>query len=133
MKHLAEHWQKQIPTSLRRAFISWIRRVVAPGKGVELESQDIEDFAEVQIMLATRIQQWEQEIRKQEFEKGREEGMEKGILTGEAKLLRRQLQLRFGTLPTWAEKTSPMPRAPRLSCGARKYSARQRSMRCSGR
>ena len=104
MKHLAEHWQKQIPTSLRRAFISWIRRVVAPGKGVELESQDIEDFAKVQIMLATRIQQWEQEIRKQEFEKGREKGMEKGILTGEAKLLHRQLQLRFGVLPAWAEE-----------------------------
>ncbi|MBI3777189.1 MAG: Rpn family recombination-promoting nuclease/putative transposase [Gammaproteobacteria bacterium] len=100
VKHLAEHWQKQIPASLRRAFISWIRRVVAPGKGVELEPQDIEDFAEVQIMLATRIKQWEQEIRKQEFEKG----IEKGILTGEAKLLHRQLQMRFGALPPWAEE-----------------------------
>ena len=96
VQHLTEHWQKQIPASLRRAFISWIRRVVAPSKGVELEPQDIEDFAEVQIMLATRIKQWEQEIRKQEFEKG--------ILSGEAKLLHRQLQLRFGALPTWAEE-----------------------------
>ena len=47
-------------------------------------------------MLATRIKQGEQEILKQEFEKG--------ILTGEAKLLHRQLQLRFGTLPPWAEE-----------------------------
>lgn len=31
-------------------------------------------------------------------------GIEQGILTGEVKLLHRQLQLRFGTLPPWAEE-----------------------------
>lgn len=46
-------------------------------------------------MLATRIKQWEQEFEK---------GIEKGILTGEAKLLHRQLQMRFGALPAWAEE-----------------------------
>ena len=54
-------------------------------------------------MLATRVKQWEQEL----VEKGREEGIEKGreegVLTGEAVILRRQLKLRFGPLPAWAD------------------------------
>lgn len=56
-------------------------------------------------MLRTRLKQQEQE----QFEKGIEMGIEKGIekgpeegvLTGEATILRRQLQLRFGPLPEW--------------------------------
>ena len=95
-------WQKQVPASLRRAFGVWISRVVARSLGVELTPSEFEDFSEVQIMLATRMKQWEQELIEQTMAKGIEQGIEQGVLTGEATLLRRQLQLRFGTLPTWA-------------------------------
>lgn len=50
-------------------------------------------------MLRTHLKQWEQEARQEEFEKG----IEKGVLTGEAAILRRLLQLRFGPLPVWAD------------------------------
>ena len=35
---------------------------------------------------------------------GRKEGLQEGKQEGEARLLRRQLNLRFGPLPDWAEK-----------------------------
>lgn len=36
------------------------------------------------------------------FEKGREQGIEQGMERGMAKLLRRQVEERFGPLPDWA-------------------------------
>ena len=95
INHLGEHWRDHLPASLRRALISWISRVVAPRRGGVLEPKDIESFSEVKVMLATRVKQWEKELINK--------GIEKGVLVGEAKLLHRQLRLRFGTLPAWAE------------------------------
>ena len=95
MDALAGQWKTLIPPSLRRAFISWMFRVVMPGKGFDANQVNVENLAEVQVMLATRVKQWEQELLK----KGREEGREEGVLTGEVKLLCRQLELKFGTLP----------------------------------
>lgn len=73
-------------TSLRRAFTVWLKRVFLPGKlpGVELDS--INDLEEVQSMLAERITEWTEDWKRQ----GRQEG--------EAALLQRQLELRFGPL-----------------------------------
>ena len=96
---LAHQWKELIPPSLRRAFISWICRMVAPDKGLDMNRVDVENLSEVQVMLATRIKQWEREL----IEKGREEGIEKGVLTGEAAILRRLLHLRFGPLPAWVD------------------------------
>ena len=96
---LAHQWKELIPPSLRRAFISWISRVVAPDKGIDVNQIDVENLSEVQVMLATRIKQWEQEIRIEEFSKG----IEKGVRTGEAAILRRLLHLRFGPLPAWVD------------------------------
>lgn len=120
---VAGQWKTLIPPSLRRALISWIARVIAPGKGIDPQQLDTENLAEVQIMLATRVKQWEQEILKKGIEKGIEEGIEKGIekgikkgieqgieagiekgmLSGEAVMLRRLLHLRFGELPQWVD------------------------------
>jgi len=50
-------------------------------------------------MLATRMQQWEQEL----IEKGVEKGVERGMVIGEAEFLRRQLSRRFGALPAWVD------------------------------
>lgn len=77
-------------TSLRRAFTVWLKRVFLPGKlpGVELGS--INDLQEVQSMLAERITEWTEQWEKQ--------GLEKGILKGEAIFLARLLERRFGAL-----------------------------------
>ncbi len=73
-------------TSLRRSFTVWLKRVFLPGKlpGVELGS--INDLQEVQSMLAERVAEWTEDWKRQ----GRQEG--------EAVLLQRQLELRFGPL-----------------------------------
>jgi len=58
-------------------------------------------------MLATRMQQWEQELIEKGVEKGIEKGIEKGLqrgmIIGEAEFLRRQLSRRFGALPPWVD------------------------------
>lgn len=101
---LAQHIQQVAPASLRRAFAIWIRRVLAPSKGMEVSGSDVNDLAEVQVMLATRIKQWEQEILAEGIEQGVEKGIEKGIHQGESVLLRRQLERRFGSLPSWVNE-----------------------------
>ena len=51
-------------------------------------------------MLAERVKIWTEEWKRQGLQEGRQEGMH----LGEAKVLRRQLMRRFGTLPQWAEE-----------------------------
>ena len=41
-------------------------------------------------------------VQRMYMEKFRAEGMELGVVTGEAKLLKKQLEKRFGALPSWA-------------------------------
>jgi len=69
-----------------------------------------EELLEVRNMLASRAetwkQQWLQEGRQEGEQKGRQEGRQegeqKGRLAGEAAILIRQLERRFGALPVWA-------------------------------
>lgn len=84
-------------------------------------------------MLATRVKQWEQELLQKGLEEGIEKGIEKGIeiglekgrLYGEAAMLRRQLQLRFGDLPTWVdERFEHATRVDLERCGQRFLDAR---------
>ncbi len=77
--------------SVKRAFAVWITYVLAPYKGIKLQPKDKSDLDEVKDMLSTRIAQWEVNIR----EEGREEG--------EAILLSRLLELKYGPLPQWAK------------------------------
>lgn len=105
---LAGQWKTLISPSLRRALISWIAHVIAPDKGIDTHRLNTEDLAEVQIMLATRIKQWEQEIL--------QKGIEKGLLSGEAVMLRRLLQLRFGELPTWVDERFEQATREDLEC-----------------
>ena len=81
--------------SLRRVCAVWITHVLTPHKGIKLKPRDHENLDEVKVMLSTRIEQWEVDILK----KGREEGK----LEGEAFLLFRQLELKYGPLPQWAK------------------------------
>ena len=84
--------------SLRRAFTVWLKRVFLPGRVPGVEFSNLNDLQEVQSMLAERVIEWTEEWKRQGAEKGRQEGMEEGLQKGEASLLLRQLELRFGTL-----------------------------------
>ena len=77
-------------TSLRRAFTVWLKRVFLPGKLPGVELGNINDLQEVQSMLAERVTEWTEEWKRQGIEEGRQKG--------EAALLLRLLELRFGPL-----------------------------------
>lgn len=112
--------EQQIPEtepSLRRAFAVWIYYVLAPHKGLQLDKREVQDLTEVREMLATRVKQWEQDLiaRQQQFDKQiaeqkriaeqvAEQKRQEGRLDGEATLLRKMLELKFGALPEWAEQ-----------------------------
>jgi hypothetical protein len=55
-----------------------------------------EELLEVRNMLATRAEDW----KRQWLQEGRAEGLTEGLMKGEAALLLRQLERRFGALPT---------------------------------
>ncbi len=90
--------------------------LTAQRQGLNLQTEYITELSEIQQMLSTRLDQWEEEVQKKGFEKGREEGIEKGIekgraegetigkQLGESTLLRRQLERRYGPLPTWVKE-----------------------------
>lgn len=105
----------QTKASLRRAFVTWIRYVLTPHKGLKLDNRDIQDLTEVREMLATRIKQWEQEIEQKIEQKlaeglreglreGRKEGRQEGRKEGEATLLYKMLELKFAPLPEWTKQ-----------------------------
>ena len=86
--------------SVKRAVAVWITYVLAPHKGIKLKPREAENLDEVKNMLATRIEQWEVDI----LNKGREEGREEGIEKGEATLFLKMIELKFDTLPDWANE-----------------------------
>ena len=90
--------------SLRRAFVVWIKRVIL-GRTPGTVDERVEDLVAMGTLLEARMKQWEQEWLRQGLEQGREQGLEQGreqgLREGEARMLRRQLQRRFGELPDW--------------------------------
>jgi flagellar biosynthesis/type III secretory pathway protein FliH len=74
-----------------------------------VEIERINDLLEADTMLAERIESWFEEATRKGQEKGRMEGMEAGLLKGQAGILAKLLKLRFGELPPEAVE--------RLSCG----------------
>ena len=80
--------QRPEDAELRRAFLAWFGGVFLSRRSPELpETLDLEEFRD---MLAKRVQEWGRELR--------EEGREAGRREGEARLLLRQLEKRFGPL-----------------------------------
>ncbi|MDR2450488.1 MAG: DUF4351 domain-containing protein, partial [Candidatus Accumulibacter sp.] len=59
------------------------------------EIERINDLLEADTMLAERIESWFEEATR----KGLQQGMEAGLLKGQAGILAKQLKLRFGPLP----------------------------------
>lgn len=88
--------------SLRRAFTVWLKRVFLPGRLPGVAITNFHDLQEVQSMLAEQVvewtQTWEQQGIAKGMEKGMQQGMEKGMQQGEAAMLLRLLELRFGPI-----------------------------------
>ncbi|MEJ2619420.1 MAG: Rpn family recombination-promoting nuclease/putative transposase [Candidatus Thiodiazotropha sp.] len=99
LKSALEELSESVPIhldSVRRALAVWINHVVVPHRGIRLEPEDIEDLDEVKVMLATRIEQWEKDIRQESRQEGRQEG--------QTTLLTNMLEQKFGPLPPWAQE-----------------------------
>lgn len=80
---------------LQRALAAWLTRVLLPAKFGASAAPDVSDLEEVRAMLRETVVGW----TKQWKEQGLREGRREGLLTGERRLLARQLRARFGTLP----------------------------------
>jgi predicted transposase/invertase (TIGR01784 family) len=80
--------------SLRRAFETWLQKVIFPRFGLTQEEAATFSLEELETMLAESIERWDRAIR----EEGREEGRQEGRQEGEARILLRQLRLKFGPL-----------------------------------
>lgn len=98
VSHLIGKLNETGQESLRRAFALWLSKVILarlPGE----QRPTINPFWEKQTMLSERFDEWEAQF----LSRGRQEGIQLGIReghqAGEATLLTRQLQKRFGDLP----------------------------------
>jgi flagellar biosynthesis/type III secretory pathway protein FliH len=65
-------------------------------------------------MLAERVKTWTEEWKQQGREQGREQGERKGRDLGEVNLLLRQLERRFGSLPSWVAERLEQAREAEL-------------------
>ena len=79
--------------SLRRAFVAWLRQGLQ-SKLPGLEFTQLNDLYEVRSMLADRVDEWTEEWLRQ----GEARGVARGRQEGEATLLQRLLERRFGAL-----------------------------------
>ncbi|MEI6414674.1 MAG: DUF4351 domain-containing protein, partial [Pseudomonadota bacterium] len=108
---------------LRRSIAIWLRASLMKHKKHPLVLPELDDLQEIRVMLSEQMGVWakryHQEGRmegKQEglregvqqglqkgLQKGVRKGRQEGLLEGEANLLRKQMERRFGALPTWAK------------------------------
>ncbi|MEF8747380.1 MAG: Rpn family recombination-promoting nuclease/putative transposase [Candidatus Accumulibacter propinquus] len=114
--------------SLRRAFVVWINRIVLRRLMPGQEVPEVNELQEIDTMLAETVEEWtrqwkadglqqgllqglqegrqkgRQEGRQEGLQEGRQEGLEQGLLRGERMLLHKQLERRYGALPTWVSE-----------------------------
>jgi len=88
--------------SLRQAFETWLRKLILPRLGLSQEEAAASTLEEIETMLAESIDRWNREIR----EEGRQEG--------EARVVLRQLRLKFGPLDPEIEERVHSADADRL-------------------
>ncbi len=78
-------------SELRRAFTVWLRRVLLPRRVPNVNLPELRDLGEVQAMIAENEIDWTRTWR--------EEGMREGMHLGQAAVLTRLLERKFGPLP----------------------------------
>jgi len=86
----------------RKVFVELLRAAMAPlGPDIRVP----EELLEIRNMLVTRMEKWMEEWKQQQLlegqKRGEERGEERGRQQGEATLLLRQLERRFGVVPDW--------------------------------
>jgi prophage antirepressor-like protein len=92
---------------LRRAFETWLKKVVMPRLGLSQEELSTAvTLEDVDTMLAEKIDRWNRELREKSLQEGRQEG--------EARIVLRQLRLKFGPLEPDVEERVRTADADRL-------------------
>ena len=95
------------------SFLTWLRRVLLPGRFPGLQFPEALSEVEDEVMLAERVKEWTQTWREeglkqgleQGLEQGREQGLEQG-LAAERRMLLRLIGRRFGVAT--AEAAEPL-------------------------
>lgn len=80
-------------------FKLFVQHILKPVRQMNLPLEQMESLSEIHSMLSNRIEEWQKQWFQQGQTDGREKGIEEGRLMGEAQLLIRLLQQRFGSLP----------------------------------
>jgi predicted transposase YdaD len=112
-------------TSLRRAFVTWLKKVILPRFGLSPEEAGL-SLEDLETMLAESIDRWNRQIReegrqegwqegRQEgHQEGRQEGWQEGRQEGEALVVLRLLRRKFGLLAPETEERVRSADAARL-------------------
>jgi predicted transposase YdaD len=78
---------------LRSAFVTWLRRILLPGRDLtEEEVPTLLDLEEFSSMFEDNLRRWGKQLTRE----AREEGRSSGLREGEAGVLLRLLELKFG-------------------------------------
>lgn len=97
-QQLADPQYKQI----RQTFSIWLSRLLrARFRNDAIPEQH--DLEEVNAMLAQNLEQWMHDFEAHSKAKGRAEGKAEGRVDGERDLLLKQIKLKFGAIPAWAQ------------------------------
>jgi hypothetical protein len=91
--------------SLRRAFTTWLRRVLLPARLPTVSIPEVQDLGEIQSMLAERVIEWTEQWKAEGLQQGLQQGRQEG-LAAERALLLRQTQRRFGE--AYAQALAPL-------------------------
>lgn len=79
---------------LARCFVDWLREVLLPKRMPDAEPPQLNDLREARTLLAERVKEWTRKWRQEGLEQGLSEGQKKG----EAGLLLRLMERKFGSL-----------------------------------
>jgi predicted transposase/invertase (TIGR01784 family) len=96
---LIEWLQAPEQIELRRSFATWVVQVLLPARAPGAQIPAVTDLEEVKSMLAERVKEWTVEWKQEGRKEGRQEEREAG-LTKLRSVLIRELEKRFGPLPS---------------------------------
>ncbi len=99
------HQQLKTPQyqEIRRSFSIWLSRLLR----VKLKQDSIPEYHElneVDAMLAEQITDWTLQWKTAGIKEGEKRGIKKGARQEAVRLLSKQIQLKYGNLPLWAEQ-----------------------------
>jgi len=99
LEAVSEWLQEPEQAELRRAFLAWLNEVVSARVGEDLRLPELDNLREARTMLGERVKEWQERYKAEGRQEGLEEGLQQGLRRGEAELLLRQLERKFGPVP----------------------------------